>query len=685
MKLNAVKFKDKASFEKNKTKLNVKEVHEPFGIIVFEDAKEVKPDYTKVSMVNTVDNALESIPTGLAICITKDFNQAEAFFTKNKVLIKDRYKVSNTFVVEMNTSNFTDFKKFVSDSGLFFSVEQDNIFKAEKNADGYAYDAMWHLPNISAKEGWALMPSGVVGDVAVLDLGCETNHEDLIGATNANWNCVTDTNNVEPVVDDEKHGTACSGIIAARTDNNIGVASVGNNLLRVQFLQIGYNVNGGSFSTTDSICTKAINKAIENPFCLAISMSWGGGGAKPNFENALNIARTQGRNGKGIPCFASSGNQYLTEFTQFPAAYNSVMAIGASNTQNQKTAFSNAGSKLFAAVGGTQILTTDRMGMKGYTATGDPTKDNYVGFSGTSASCPLFAGIAAMCLLKNPNLTEIQLREIFKNTCRKTGGYNYVDGRCNELGYGVAELKNAVIAAANGGGTDPQPTTVNLTSFVNVTMTAQQGTGVPIQFSAVTNAPNMPSTPVQCKIWLSSTPQVTASSILVNTSTLTLGGGKASDGNIIPYTLPNNISGNYFFIMSVDTLNAVTETSETDNISTASILITAPTGAGLDMGVKVNGYTWLADGRLRVSYSFSNLGQEIITSSQIVAEFVGGYKTTWNRLDTIRVGQTISLSSVYPPSTFPPSFPATYRLTILKVNGRDDLQNQNESKFLINR
>jgi hypothetical protein len=350
-----------------------------------------------------------------------------------------------------------------------------------------------------------------------------------------------------------------------------------------------------------------------------------------------------------------------------------------------KASFSNAGSKLFAAACGTSLLTTDRMGMKGYNATGDPTRDNYTNFSGTSASCPLFAGIAAMCLLKNPTLTELQLREVFKKTCRKTGGYNYVNGRCNELGYGVAELKNALIEAGNGSVEPPQPTTINLTSFVSVPLTANSGTAIPIQFSATTNTPSMPSTSIQCKIWLSATQQVTPASILVNTSTITLGGGKGVEGYIVNYMLPTTISGNYFVVASVDTLFSVVETSETDNTSTASISIVSPIPTGLNMGVKVNRYEWLADGRLRIHYSFTNLGTEAITSSRVIAEFVGGYKTTWNRNDRIASGSTINMSSVYPSATFPPSFPATFRLTIQKVNGRDDLPNQNESSLLINR
>ena len=55
MKINAVKFKDKASFDKNKNKANVVAVHEPFGIIVFQDEKPVQVDSKKVSQVNEVD------------------------------------------------------------------------------------------------------------------------------------------------------------------------------------------------------------------------------------------------------------------------------------------------------------------------------------------------------------------------------------------------------------------------------------------------------------------------------------------------------------------------------------------------------------------------------------------------------------------------------------------------------
>ena len=61
MKINSVKFKDKASFDKNKTKSNVLAVHEPFGIIVFKDEAPVTPDPSKVSQTDTVGASLDQL------------------------------------------------------------------------------------------------------------------------------------------------------------------------------------------------------------------------------------------------------------------------------------------------------------------------------------------------------------------------------------------------------------------------------------------------------------------------------------------------------------------------------------------------------------------------------------------------------------------------------------------------
>ncbi len=101
MKINAVKFKDKKSFDKNKNKPNVRAVHEPFGIIVFEDVAPVAPDSTKVSQAYQVDAAQDNIPTGLAILVAPDFGAAEAYLQSMKVEIKETYPLTNTLFVEV--------------------------------------------------------------------------------------------------------------------------------------------------------------------------------------------------------------------------------------------------------------------------------------------------------------------------------------------------------------------------------------------------------------------------------------------------------------------------------------------------------------------------------------------------------------------------------------------------------
>ena len=694
MKLNAVKFKNKKSFEKNKSKLNVKEVHEPFGIIVFEDPNEVTPDTSKVSQVNSVSQTLETIPTGLAIVICQNFKDAEKYFKEKEIKVLEAFEPTKTFIVDVpDFQPFDEFYTQLTLEGNFISIEPDHIVKAEKSADDfYNYASHWHLGNVKAQEGWNLMPSNVFGDVAVLDVGCETTHEDLVDAFNLNWDCVTDNGNVEPKNEFEKHGTPCSGVIASRNNNGIGAKGVGNNQLKVQFLNIGYNTqSSGAFATSDTICTRAVNKAIANPNCLAITMSWGGTLRQTAFENALNIARTQARGGKGIPIFASSGNNNYTEFTQYPAYYNAVMGIGASNTANQKASFSNAGTKLFAVACGTALRTADRTGIFGYTnsGTGNPTIDNYCNFSGTSASSPFFAGIVAMMLLKNPNLTENDVRIILKNTCRKLGGYNYVDGRCNEMGYGIIDMESAIREAGNYTGnptppTDPQPPITNLTGVLNTPKTAISGGNITIGYSIICSNPNYPQAIVNQEVYLSRTNTILTDSKLIDSSSVTIGNGVGTATNNFNYTIPQNLSGDWFIILKVDTTNAVNEITETDNVSLSTIAISSPITGIADMKAEILSYAWQIDGRCKIAYRFTNVGTETITSYKVVVGFQGTNQITWNRIDRLVPNSKIDFTTNW--VILPPTFPAIFSMTITQVNGGSDSNmTNNTASILVNR
>jgi hypothetical protein len=682
MKINAVKFKDKKSFDKNKTKPNVRAVHEPFGIIVFEDAKSVAPDSTKVSQAYEVDGSLDNIPSGMAILVAPDFDAAQAYLQGMKVVITETFPLTNTMFVEVPAfSSFDELYAALINTKLFTSIEPDYIQPFQVDGDGFTYAQQWHLPNLRSQEAWSLIDGAAYGEVAVLDIACETNHEDLQGRiSNTSWNCVTDSPDVNPVSENEKHGTPCSGLICATSDNGIGVSSLGNNKVNVQFLHIGYGSStSGSFQTSDTIVTRAINKAIANPNCLAISMSWGGGSATsyPLFQNALTSAKTIGRGGKGIAIFASSGNQSSPNFTQSPAIYPMVHAVGASTQSNVRASFSNFGPKTFAATPGVSCPTTDRTGASGYNAS-----SNYTNFSGTSCSCPVMAAIAANVMLANPALTETQVIDVIKQSCRKTGGYVYdANGKSLELGFGVPDMFAAVTIAKSLDGGDPVPVPTpeyNLFGTISTPANAVQGTSVNVVYSV--NLDKAYSKDVTTNVQIVFT-RPDSTKLVFYTGDVTIPARQTTVTKTTPFGLPNNQLGQSLFTLVIDPNMQILETNENDNSISTGTNITplSPPSTGLDAGVTIDSYEWLDANRVRIRYTFFNRGTVVITSMKVQHGLVGGFTGTWNRTDRIEVGRSITMASVYNVTMPVIPLPTDYVLTITAVNGVPDNNSANNT------
>ena len=668
MKINAVKFKDRKSFEKNKTKPNVKAVFDAFGIVVFEDAEHVTPDAAKVSQVNEVDAGLDKISSGLAIAICNDLNAAVEFLTVKQVKIVETFKETKTLFIEVPAfAVFDEFYESLMRSKLFISVEPDYIQPFQSNAE-LSVPQQWHLNLFQAQDVWGMIPSDAYAEVAVLDIACEVDHEDLQGTiSDKSWNCVYDTADVRPISEYEKHGTPCSGLICAKTGNDTGVSSIGNNKLKVQFLHIGMNSNsGGGFFTSDTIVTRAVNKAIANPNCAAISMSWGGGNTYPMFANALTLAKNTGRNGKGICVFASSGNNYSSSVNINPASLSMVHAVGASAQNNTRAGFSNYGTKLFAAAPGVACPTVDRSGASGYNAT-----SNYTNFSGTSAACPIMAGCAATIVLANPSLTEWQVTEIIKNTAKKSGGYVYdADGKSLELGYGVVDLYAAVIAA-KGGVVEPPPPPVsyiNLFGTVSSPASVNQGTQVNVIYTVQLDKASDKDITTNVALEFIR-PDGMKSTFY--TGDVTILKGQLSFTGSVPYVVPNNVSGVGKFNLYLDTQGAIVESNEGDNMATTAITINAPVPVGnYDMEVVCTGYTWLDASRVRIGIRATNRGVATVTSYKLKWEFAG-QTGTWSRTDTLATGQGRSTGNVMYPRAGT-VFPQTFKVSVVSVNEQPD-------------
>ena len=177
----------------------------------------------------------------------------------------------------------------------------------------------------------------------------------------------------------------------------------------------------------------------------------------PFTQLAIDNAVTQGRNGKGCVVFFAAGNGNENVKYDGYISYQNVIAISASNDTNKRSIYSDFGKAVWCCFPSDDfgdeefkhpepltngIYTTDRRGVKGDGG------QNYVeNFGGTSSACPGAAGVAALILSANPDLTWTQVRDILKDTSEKIdpkGGKYDAYGHSQYYGYGKIDAYKAV-------------------------------------------------------------------------------------------------------------------------------------------------------------------------------------------------------------------------------------------------
>jgi subtilisin family serine protease len=142
-----------------------------------------------------------------------------------------------------------------------------------------------------------------------------------------------------------------------------------------------------------------------------------------DIHQALIDVKLNGRDGKGCPVFCATGNNWRTPVTpvSYPARYYEAIAVGASTNLGVRADYSQYGEDIdFVAPGsgGTMAIFTTDVSIKnrglniGQDNAGDPEGLYTNNFGGTSAATAIAAGVAALILSVNPNLTSEQVRQI---------------------------------------------------------------------------------------------------------------------------------------------------------------------------------------------------------------------------------------------------------------------------------
>ncbi len=292
-----------------------------------------------------------------------------------------------------------------------------------------------YLQKIQVPQAWDALPTLQPVIVAVLDTGVNITHPDLMNSIWQNsaeaagapkvdddnngyvddlhgWNFVNGSNDVS---DDNGHGTHLAGIIAATTDNKIGVAGIAPNarIMPVKVLdKNGYgsyaNVAGGIIYATDM-------------GARIIELGFAGTGSSELMQNAINYALAH-----NVLIIAAAGNSGNTT-TYYPAGYDGVIAVSALDANDKLASFSSSGNDVSLSAPGVGIISTGL-------------SDNYPYMSGTSMASAEVSGIAAL-LVGQPQFTDMSdLRSALLGSALDLG----TPGHDPQYGYGMVQALSAL-------------------------------------------------------------------------------------------------------------------------------------------------------------------------------------------------------------------------------------------------
>jgi len=336
----------------------------------------------------------------------------------------------NVRVVEISDDeNVTAVIENLSKDPFVKFVEEDRLIPPEEiSADDPYYYYAWHLGKIEAPSAWETsMGEGVV--VAVLDTGVDEDHPDLFGQTVPGWNIYDDDADTSDVYG---HGTKVAGIIAAASDNEIGVASIAWHSL---IMPVRVSRPDGNASISDIV--EGIIWAADNGAQVA-NVSYAVSGSRA----AQDAASYMQECGGVVVVPAGNSGDY-----QSIAPSRTIISVGATSSMDVRAGFSNYGDFLDLVAPGVVIYTTRRGG--GYNAS-----------SGTSFSSPVVAAVAALMISVNPALDPAQVDTILKETADDLGD----EGDDIYYGSGCVNAAAAVLAAWESSNEDIEAPTVAITS-----------------------------------------------------------------------------------------------------------------------------------------------------------------------------------------------------------------------------
>lgn len=299
------------------------------------------------------------------------------------------------------------------------STTRENKFDAYLTPNDTYYSSQWALSKINAAIAWDLSTGSSSIIIANIDTGVDGTHPDLSGKVMAGYNYVAGAAipaNTDS--DDHGHGTSTAGVSAAISNNSAGIAGVDWN---AKIMPVKALDSSGTGYSSD--IAYAIRYAADNGAKI-INLSLGSHYASSIIESAINYAYNL-----GCVIVAASGNDGIA--VSYPAAFNHVVAVGATDSSDNWVSWSDYGPELDLVAPGVSVYATADGG-------------SYRSVSGTSISAPMVSGLASLIFAYNSNLSADEVISTMENNADKVSGMGS-SNHTNYYGYGRINAGNSLL------------------------------------------------------------------------------------------------------------------------------------------------------------------------------------------------------------------------------------------------